>query len=87
MLDSSKLKQSADDNFKFDENGKKFSKGVETTVGNGEIACYKQFLFFPQCFQKTCTADLFGKGLKKDFRLQLNFNSQQVNYYPEKKGI
>ena len=30
------------------------SKGVENTVGKGEIACYKQFLLFPQCFQKAC---------------------------------
>ena len=27
------------------------------TVGKGEIARNKQFLPFPQCFQKTCTAD------------------------------
>ena len=39
-------------NFKFDENGIKLSKQVENTVGKGEIACYEQFLFFPQCFQK-----------------------------------
>ena len=25
---------------------------VENTVGKGEIACYEQFLFFPQCFKK-----------------------------------
>ena len=34
----------ADDNFKFDENGRKFSRSVENTVGKGEITCYKQFL-------------------------------------------
>ena len=54
MLDSPKLKESADDNFKFDENGKKFFKQLENTVGKGEIARYEQFLFFPQYFQKTC---------------------------------
>ena len=48
-----------------------FSKQIENTVEKGEIACYEQFLLFPQCFQKTCTADtytycLFGKGLKLD---------------------
>ena len=43
--------------FQFDENGRKFSNWVENTVGKGEIAGYKQFLVFPQCFQKTCTAD------------------------------
>ena len=45
----------SDDNFKFDENGKKF-KQVEK-LGKGEIAHDEQFLLFPQCFQKTCTAD------------------------------
>ena len=53
ISDSSKLKGFADDNFKFDENGRKFSKQVENTVGKGEIARYEQFLLFPQCFQKT----------------------------------
>ena len=51
------LKQFADDNFKFDENGRKFSKSAENTVGNGEIARYEQFLLFAQCFQKTLSAD------------------------------
>ena len=45
------------DNFKLDENGRRFSKKVEHAVGKAELACYEQFLFFPQCFQKTCTAD------------------------------
>ena len=54
ILNRSNLKQSADDNFKFDENSRKFSKRVENTVGNGEIARYEQFLLFPQCFQKAC---------------------------------
>ena len=69
ILDSSKLKEFSDDNFKFDENGRKLSKWVENTVGKGEIARYEQFLFFPQCFQNTCSETrenqgLFGKGLR-----------------------
>ena len=54
ILDSSKLKEFADDNFKFDENGRKLSKRVENTVGKGEIARYEQILLFPQSFQKVC---------------------------------
>ena len=50
-------KRAADDNFKFNENRRKLPKQVENTVGKGEIARYEQFLLFPQCFQKTCTAD------------------------------
>ena len=57
ILDSSKMKEFADDNSKFDENGRQFFKQVENTVGKREIACYEQFLLFSQCFQKTCTAD------------------------------
>ena len=53
ILDPSKLKECADDNFKFDENGRKLSKEVENIVGKGEIACYEQFLLFP----------VFSKGL------------------------
>ena len=64
------------DNFKFDENSRKLSKWVVNTVGKGEIARYKQFLLFPQCFQKACfpgaskgvivwewVKGLLGKGL------------------------
>ena len=57
ILDSSKQKEFVDNNYKFNENGRNFSKRVENTVGKGEIARYEQFLLFPQCFQKTCTAD------------------------------
>ena len=54
ILDPSKLKEFADGSFKFDENGRKLSKRVENIVGKGEIACYEQFLLFPQGFQKVC---------------------------------
>ena len=57
ILDSSKLKEFADDNFNFDKNGRRFSETVENTVGKGKIAHYEQYLFFPKCFQRTFTAD------------------------------
>ena len=62
------MKEFVDENFEVNENGRKFSKRVENTAGKGEIACYKQFLLFPQCFQRlvlqTCkNQGLFGKGL------------------------
>ena len=46
----------ADDDFKFDENGRRFSKRVKNAMGKEEIAHYLQFLLFHQCFQKNCTA-------------------------------
>ena len=59
----SRLKEFADDTFIFDENGRKFFKRVENTVGKGETARYEQFLPFPQVFQKTCIADMLKQGL------------------------
>ena len=50
ILGSSKLKEFADNNFKFDGNVRKFFKRVENTVGKAEIARYQQFLLFPQSF-------------------------------------
>ena len=55
ILDSSKLKEFADKNSKFDENGRRFSNSVENTVEKGGIAHFEQFLLFQQCFQKTFT--------------------------------
>ena len=57
ILHSSKLKEFADDSFKFDENGRKFSKRLENTVGKGETARFEQFHLIPQCFQNTCTTN------------------------------
>ena len=57
ILDPSKLKEFANENFNFVEKGRKFDKWEENTVEKGEIARYEQFLLFPLCFQKNCTAD------------------------------
>ena len=43
-------------------NGDKFSEWVENIVGKGEIACYKQFLLFSQCFQKLSIVDAPHQG-------------------------
>ena len=52
VLDASKLKEFAEDNFRVGENDREFSKWVENTVGEGEISHYEQFLLFPQCFKR-----------------------------------
>ena len=51
---TSKLTEFADNNFKFDENGGKFSKSVENTEGKGQIDC------FPTLFSK----DLYCRQVK-----------------------
>ena len=60
MLDCFKLKEFADDNFKFDENGRKLSKQEENTVGKGEIARYEQFFFSHSVFKR-----LVSQGCQK----------------------
>ena len=62
ILDSSKLKEFADDNFKFDENGRKLSNWVENTVGKG---VFKRLV--SQGRQKV---SLCGNGLKA-FKTQI----------------
>ena len=54
ILDSSRLREFAEYNFKFDENGRKLSKRFKNTLRKGEIARYEQFLLFSKCFQKSC---------------------------------
>ena len=44
ILQSSTLKEFADNNFELDENGRKFSKWVENIVGKEEIAPNEQCL-------------------------------------------
>ena len=56
------MKDFADDNLKFEENGRKLFKPVENTVGKREIARNEQFIVFPQCFQKACFPGL-SKGV------------------------
>ena len=59
ILDSSKLKEFADDNFELNRNDRKFSKRVENTVGKGKIAHYKQFLLF-----SVYSKDLYCRHIK-----------------------
>ena len=75
ILDSSELKLIADYIFKFDENGRKFSKWVENTVGKGEISRHKQFLLFPVFskdfyYRHVKTRVCFEKGFKQKFFLE-----------------
>ena len=60
IFDSSKLKEFADDNFKFDENGKKLSKQVEKT-GKRRNCSLQAISPFPTMFSK----GLFPRGVKR----------------------
>ena len=54
------MKEFADDDFKIDENGRKFSKQVENTVGKGELARYVFSKDF--CYRHGKTRACLGKG-------------------------
>ena len=43
--------------------GIQLSDSVENSVEKGEIACYEQFLLFPQCFQKLIFVDVSIYGV------------------------
>ena len=73
--DSSKLKEFADDTFKFDENGRKFSKRAENTVGE-EVSLYKQFVFYHSVFKRPVLQShknkvFFGKGLRGVWKFEV----------------
>ena len=59
-LDSSNVKDIADDNLKLKENGRKLYKLVENTVGKGEIARNEQFLL-----SRVFSKGLFPRGVKR----------------------
>ena len=84
ILGSSRLKEYADNNFKFDENGRKFAKRVENTVGKGEIACYEQFFLSLSVFKRLVlqtrkNQGLFRKGLI--YRLQMFSIWTRLEFY------
>ena len=72
ILDSSKRKEFADNNFKFAEMAESSSKWVENTVWKQEIAWYEQFFLSHSVFknlvlQTLKNPGLFGKGLMSGF--------------------
>ena len=48
----SNLKEVADDNFKFDENGREFLKRIENTMGKKKKLLVTTNFSFSQCFQE-----------------------------------
>ena len=67
-----------------EENRRKLSKEVENAVGKGEIACYEQFLLFPQCFQKACFPGA-SKGVIVWEWVKIFHHNVQLFFKPEQK--
>ena len=66
------MKEFADDNFIFYENGRKFFKQVKNTVGKGEIARYEKSLLSHSVFKRLVlktrrNQGLFRKRLKQNY--------------------
>ena len=71
ILGPSKLKGFADENFRMDENGRKFSKPEENTVEKKKLLVTINFSFSHSVFirfvlQTSKNQGLFGKGLRKE---------------------
>ena len=86
ILDSAKLKQFLDDNFTFDENGRKFTKWIENTVEKGEIACYEQFSFSHNVFKKLVlethkNQGLFGTGLNTTLLVNITYKHVEFSHF------
>ena len=69
MLDSSKLKEFADNNFEFDENGRELSKWVKTLWEKEKLLVTSNFSFSHSVFKRFVlqppkNQGLFGKGLR-----------------------
>ena len=82
MLDSSKLKEFSDDNFKFEENVRKLSKRVENTVGKGEVLIMSNFFFSHSVFKRLVSqgrqkVSLCGNGLKHEINPMYAFILEQ----------
>ena len=63
ILHSSKLKEFADDNFKFNENGRKFSERVESRMGNEEFVVSSNFSFSYIVFKRLVRQSYKIQGL------------------------
>ena len=62
--------------------GIQFSDWVENIVGKEEIACYEQFLLFPQCFQKLSVDDAL-----KWVSMELRVNGLHIYVFFRIRGV
>ena len=87
VLNSSKLKEFADDNFKFDENDRKFTKWAENTVGKGEIARHEQFLLSQSVFKRHIPQTRKNQGLSWEGLIQYWFENDKKKCRFSKKVL
>ena len=77
------------DNFKFDENGRKFSKQVENTEGKEKTLVTSNFCFSHSVFEILVlhthkNQGLFGKELMAQFTIRLPLKKSLTHYQPTK---
>ena len=57
------MKRFAGDNFEFDDNGRKFSRWVENTVGKGDLLVTSNFSFSKSVFKRLVLQTSKNQGL------------------------
>ena len=83
------MKEFADDNFKFAENGRELSKQLENTVGKGELLVTYNFSFSRSVFKNVVlqthkNQGLFGKGLNVTQKFKFVFHREETKWEKEK---
>ena len=78
-LHSSKLKEFADDNFRFDESGRMFSKQVENTKGKKKLLVMSNFSFFLSVFKRLVLQTRKDQGLFGKLSRYLDFEDRIFN--------
>ena len=79
ILDSSKLKGFAEDNSKFNEEGRKFSKRVENTVGKEAISPFPKVFLKDLYCRPIKTRTCLAKGYTKASYISvINYSNQNI---------
>ena len=86
MLDSYKLKEFADDNFRFNKNGRKFPEWVEKLWEKEKLLVTSNFSFSHSVFKRLVLQTrkkhgLFGKGLTSDLKKTCIFRYENISPY------
>ena len=82
ILDASKLTGFIDDNFKIDEDGRKFSKWVENTRGKRSNCSLRAISPFPTVFSK----DLYSRHVKNQGLFLEGLKGMGFNQVPSLYG-
>ena len=87
ILDSSKLKEFADDNSKFDENGRKLSRWVENTEGKEKLLVTSNFSFSYSVFKRYTLQKRENPGLVLERVMSLFHRALLVLFFTKRASV